>query len=482
MISLEDASFSYADGTAGVSGIDLRVRPGECVVLTGPSGGGKTTLIRLLNGLAPGCYPGALSGSVSLCGRAAVSFAAWEVGRMVGSVFQDPASQFFSADLAGEVAFACENYGFASEEVRARTDASIRTFDLDSLRTRPLDALSSGEKQRVAVASVYALRPGAYVCDEPTANLDEEGVFQLAAVLMRLKKEGAALVVAEHRLSWLEGLADRFLYVRGGRVLWEKTPDELGDMAEDERVRWGLRALRPEPRRELAPPAGARAPDQSTSLGVHAELAPPAGARAPAIEARGLHVRRAGASILEGVSLAFWHGHVAALVGRNGAGKSSLAMVLSGVRRESGGDVLINGTRMGPRARRERVWYGANDTGTQFFTDSVEEEVLLGVPRTAETLQRARALLKRLGLYDRRESHPATLSGGQKQRLSIACGFMSGREVLVFDEPTSGLDGENMRIVASAFRQAAADGKAVLVITHDTELVNLCCSHLVEVG
>lgn len=461
MISLEDASFSYADGTSGVSGIDLRVRPGECVVLTGPSGGGKTTLIRLVNGLAPGCYPGELSGGVSLCGRTAGSFTAWEVGRMVGSVFQDPASQFFSADLAGEVAFACENYGFASEEVRARTDASIHTFDLDPLRARPLDALSSGEKQRVAIASVYALRPGAYVCDEPTANLDEESVLQLAAVLMRLKKEGAALVVAEHRLSWLEGLADRFLYVRGGCVLWEKTPDELKGMTEDERVRWGLRALRPEQRRELASPAGAGT---------------------PAIEACGLHVRRAGASIFKDVSLAFWHGHVTALVGRNGVGKSSLAMVLSGVRRESGGSVLIDGTRTGPRARRERVWYGANDTGAQFFTDSVAEEVLLGVPRTTEALKRARTILNRLGLYDRKDSHPATLSGGQKQRLSIACGFMSGREVLVFDEPTSGLDGENMRIVASSFRQAAADGKAVLVITHDTELVNLCCSHLVEVG
>ena len=144
--------------------------------------------------------------------------------------------------------------------------------------------------------------------------------------------------------------------------------------------------------------------------------------------------------------------------------------------------MLFSGKRLPPGRRRERVFYSANDTNTQFFTPSVEEEVLLLLPRREKELERARETLRRLGLYEYRTRHPATLSGGQKQRLSLACGVLSGRELLIFDEPTSGLDGGNMKIISDMLKQEAENGKTVLVITHDAELMEACCTHIFQMG
>ena len=441
MIRMENVSFHYADCEQGVKDINLTIHDGECVVLTGPSGGGKTTLTRLLNGLAPAYYTGSMEGHIFLDDTPLETLPQYAVGRRVGSVFQDPKSQFFSSELAGEVAFACENYGMAREEVRSRTDAAIQTFSLEHLRGRSLDVLSSGEKQRVAIASVYALRPGVYVCDEPTANLDGEGSEQLAETLKKLKAEGCTLVIAEHRLAWLSGIADRFLYLDGGRILWEKSPVEMAHMSEGER--------------------------ESGDVFIRTE---------------DLSCKRKGNLIFHHLSLSVCAGQVTAVTGRNGAGKTSLAMALSGLWKESGGSVLIGGEKLRAAGRRRRAWYSANDTGTQFFTNSVTEELLLGDHHSQTRLEQAGGLLKRLGLYAYKDAHPATLSGGQKQRLSLACGILSGRDVLIFDEPTSGLDGGNMRIIADMLRNEADKGKTILVITHDVELIRRCCDRMVKMG
>ena len=237
MITLRNVSFQYEGCGEGVHDIDLIVHDGECVVLTGPSGGGKTTLTRLINGLAPSYYQGTQKGSVSVNGTEITTLPSWRIGQEIGSVFQDPKSQFFSSELAGEIAFACENYGMAKQEIRTRTEEAIASLGLDALRLRPLDVLSSGEKQRVAVASVYALRPHTYVCDEPTANLDSEGAARLADILRKLKDEGNTLIIAEHRLAWLSGIVDRFVYVSEGTIQWEKTPAQMRELSDEERKR-----------------------------------------------------------------------------------------------------------------------------------------------------------------------------------------------------------------------------------------------------
>ena len=468
MIRMENVSFHYENSERGVSDINLTINEGECTVLTGPSGGGKTTVLRLLNGLAPGYYGGAVSGNISIGGKDMSSTPLWERGKFIGSVFQEPQSQFFSSELAGEIAFSCENYGLAQHEIIARTEEAIEAFHLAALRDHTLDTFSSGEKQRAAIASVYALSPSIYVCDEPTANLDEESAVRLSHVLKKLKEEGRTLIIAEHRLSWLYGIADRFIYIDGGTIQWVRTAEEMQKMTLEQKKLFGLRSFTPALKPALPPPSS-----RALSSGT---------ANEPLLQADGIYRKEKGNLILQTISFSVWSGQIIALTGKNGVGKTTLGLILSGLNKESGGTVRLNGKKCELRARRKAVWYSANDTGTQFFTESVSEEILLSMMNTPDKLERARNILQTMGLYNLKDVHPATLSGGQKQRLSVACALLSGREILIFDEPTSGLDGYHADILAKAFLDAAACGKTIIVITHDFELISACCSSEISLG
>ena len=346
MIELTHASFQYENSDRGVRDISLSVKGGECVVLTGLSGCGKTTVTRLVNGLAPSYYPGAFSGSVRIDGKDISRLSTWEIGRLVGSVFQDPKSQFFSSELAGEVAFPCENYGLSAREIRARTDAAIEALKLSHLKDRAVDVLSSGEKQRAAIASVYAMKPKAFVCDEPTANLDAAGTRQLAQTLRQLKEQGFTLLIAEHRIDWLMGIADRFLYLRDGRIAAEYTPEDLLLLPEADILGMGLRS----------PHEGKRLPVPSVLD------------ESPAVlKTAGLSKRIRREVIFEDISLSVPEGKVTAITGQNGAGKTTLAQILCGLAKQTRGHILIDGKKARAAVRHREIYYCGNDTSTQFF-------------------------------------------------------------------------------------------------------------------
>ena len=360
-----------------------------------------------------------------------------------------------------------EEYQRAGERISAEATEYVRGIPVVKIFQQTVYSFKSFHAAILSyrdLASGYAMmcrmKPKVFVCDEPTANLDAAGTRQLAQTLRQLKEQGFTLLIAEHRIDWLMGIADRFLYLRDGRIAAEYTPEDLLLLPEADILGMGLRSSH----------EGKCLP------------APSVLDESPAVlKTAGLSKRISKEVIFEDVSLSFPEGKVTAITGQNGAGKTTLAQILCGLARQTRGHILIDGKKARAAVRRREIYYCGNDTSTQFFTASVAEELLLNTRLTEESKSRARSLLKELGLYEYRDAHPSALSGGQKQRLAIACAIFSGRRILILDEPTSGLDGQNMRLIAERLRSEARRGRTILVITHDRELIESCCDNVVEV-
>ena len=469
-IVLENVSFAYAGAQApSVAGFGLSVAAGECVVLAGRSGCGKTTVTRTMNGLAPRFYEGTLSGRVSIGGRDVPSMGSADIACAVGSVFQDPRSEFFCTDTTSEVAFGCENLGMPREEVLSRTVGAARATGSLGLLERRIFGLSSGERQRVAIASAYACAPSVFVFDEPSANLDPEATLRLGRVVAQIVQDGHAVVVAEHRLGYLRDVASRVVVMEDGRAVAEILRSDL--LGEDAPLRArGIRSVFPE-----------RLPVKDNAGDV------PASARdAVRLDVEGVsyaYGRHRGApNAVENVSFTACGGEVVGVVGRNGAGKSTLAGVLCGLREHRSGRILVDGARCNASARRRVASYVMQDADYQLFAESVARELRLGASVDGAELE---ALVARtcadLGLKGLEERHPASLSGGQKQRVTIGAAVTKGARIVCLDEPTSGLDGANMHRVARMVHDLACSGRIVFVVTHDYEFALACCTRILKV-
>ena len=451
-ISIKNVSFSYTDSIddAIIKDINLQIESGECVVLAGESGSGKTTISKLINGLIPLYQSGTMAGDVFLGDKNTADMTLAEISKYVGSVFQNPRSQFFNVDTDSEIAFGCENLGVEPEEIRRRIDKTVKDFHLESLLGRNIFHLSGGEKQKIACASVNATDPDIFVLDEPSANLDLKTVDDLAEIIKLWKSRGKTVVVVEHRLHYLRDVADRIVYVKDGRVECEWTPAELE----------------------------AKGPEYAASLGLRSiKLVQLGGARATASESQGESITFRNLKfsyqkkfpILDIPELSLPKGKITALLGHNGTGKSTLAQLVCGLR----------GSWSQKRAARKLGTYLImQDVNHQLFTESVLDEVLLGMHPKDETA--AFEILESLNLKNYAEKHPMALSGGQKQRVAIASGVSSNRNLIVFDEPTSGLDYRQMLAVSATLKALANRGKTLFVITHDPELVLNCCHHVIR--
>ena len=474
-IVLDQVTFQYAgrDDTA-IQGVDLDIHEGEFLLLTGRSGCGKTTVARLINGLIPHFHEGELDGAARIGETDTRELDIGEIGKLVGSVFQDPRGQFFMTNTTGEVAFGCVNAGLPRAEVLERVEDAFRRMGIQHLRDRSVFGLSSGEMQMVAIASCYAMGPSVYVFDEPSANLDMEAVEALRKALSELKREGKTVVVLEHRLFYLSGLIDRMVVIEGGAVA--SVYDAAGALSLDDRslARMGLRSLRLESALRAIP--------------VHDQL--PLKHEGTAFEVKGLtfsyrsrrSTRSAGSTphrshTIGPLNLSARSGEVVGVIGENGAGKTTLSRLCCGLEKEDRGTVSVDGRPLSPKERLGRIRLVMQDPDYQLFSDSVLEELSLGGRRDAGTCERA---LRGLGLWDMRDAHPATLSRGQKQRLTIACALVDEAAAYFFDEPTSGLDRENMERVASGIRLLARSGGIVFAVSHDCEFLLSACDHILR--
>ncbi len=469
MIRFEDASFHYGgeQGTGeGVDNIDLLIADGECVVLCGRSGCGKTTVTRMINGLVPHFYEGEMEGAVYVDDTCVATAELSDTAALVGSVFQNPKSQFFNVDTTGELAFGCENLGLPREEVRARVDRTRADLKLGALMDRNIFELSGGEKQQVACGSVYATNPRVYVMDEPSSNLDRGAMRRLRDAIARIKAEGKTVVISEHRLHYLMDLVDRFIYLDDGRITREFTASELLALADDELASLGLRT--PELsriRRDNGLGAGS-APSGNTVRG-----------NGIALEALDLSCARGGVQIIDIEHLLLPEHAIVALIGDNGSGKSTLSEALCGVAPANGG-IGFGGEYLDGKARAERSFMVMQDVNRQLFSDSAIEEVMLNADIGRD---RAERVLDKLGLGECANRHPASLSGGQKQRVAIASALCADKEVLFYDEPTSGLDRDGMERFAALLRDMREDVGVQVIVTHDPELVMRACTHVLRI-
>lgn len=466
MIELKNVSFRYSeDHKESISSVNLKIKKGEFVLLTGRSGSGKTTVTRCINGLIPHFYEGVLSGEILLDGKDVRELQLHEIAERVGSVFQDPRSQFFTADTTSEMAFACENLGLPREEIVTRIQDTVSCLKMEDLLERSIFRLSSGEKQRVAIASVHAAGPAIYVLDEPSANLDHEATGDLRQILARLKEQGHTVIIAEHRLYYLKDLADRIIYMEDGRITEEYDRKTFLALPDEERNRKGLRCISPE------------------TLGLDAEANDSVSRPDRYLRLDGLCFGYPGNGLaLSSLRLTGDKGDIIGIVGPNGAGKSTLARVLCGLLKEKAGNVLIDGRKSGPRDRVRQAYFVMQDSDYQLFTESVEEELKLGNEDLPGLAEKTEETLQALNLSEFKDRHPASLSGGQKQRVTIAVAIVKGSSVLVFDEPTSGLDADNMRRVAAMIKKMAAEGRTVIVISHDYEFILHTCTRIVRLA
>jgi energy-coupling factor transporter ATP-binding protein EcfA2 len=458
MIELKNVSFHYANADeASLRDVSLHIRRGECVLLCGQSGCGKTTLTRLINGLVPHYYEGELRGGVRVGDLEVPKAELYDIAHMVGSVFQNPRSQFFCVDTTGELAFGCENLGMPAAEIEARVQRAARELRAGALLGRSIFQLSGGEKQKIACASVSAMQPEVFVLDEPTSNLDIRAIGDLGDTIRQWKQQGKTVVIAEHRLHWLTEICDRVVYLRSGKIEYDMTMREFCRLPGERLRELGLRAL------GLTQLRGREEKTRTTEEIV--------------LKNYRFSYQRGAVPNLDIGEVALPKDGVVAIVGHNGAGKSTLSKCLCGLQRRFNGVCCCGAERCGGRKMLKKSYLVMQDVNHQLFCESVEEELRLGMAAGNETeLVR---VMNALELTDLRERHPMSLSGGQKQRVAIASALLAGKEIFVFDEPTSGLDFYNMEKTAALFSDLGRE-RTVFIVTHDPELIVRCCDYVLH--
>lgn len=459
MIKIDHISFSYGEeneNTGGVRDIDLNIEDGQFVVLCGESGCGKTTITRLINGLIPHYYEGQMAGEVWVNGEKVSEQPLYDTAAVVGSVFQNPRSQFFNVDTTSEITFGCENLGQPEKDIRERFAKTVWDFRLEKLMDRNIFHLSGGEKQKIACAGVSIMEPDVLVMDEPSSNLDAASILDLRKILAFWKSQGKTIIVSEHRLYYLRGLADRFIYLAEGQVSRDYSAAEFEQLTEQQRSNMGLRTFALE---RLLPPVLPQ--QEKTALALHNFRF------AYKNEPETLHI----------MDCEIPTNRIVGIIGNNGAGKSTFSRCFCGLEKRCG-EIVWNGRKYRPKDRLSTCYMVMQEVNHQLFTESVLDEVLISMEE--ENQERAEEILNRLDLLAFKDRHPMSLSGGQKQRVAIASAIASKRSILFFDEPTSGLDYKHMKEVANVLRQVRDTGITVYVITHDLELILDCCTDIVH--
>ena len=442
MLTLENLSLFYEQDKKVLDDINLIVADGECVLLTGESGSGKSSIINSINGLAFEYENAKFSGNIKVDNKDLKGMELYEISLMISSVFQNPKTHFFNVDTTLELLFYLENIGLDRKEMESRMEDMLKLFPIKHLLGRSIFELSGGEKQILCVAACYISGCKIIVLDEPSSNLDDTYIDILKEMLQILKNKGITLIIAEHRIYYLTDLVDRIILVRKGELFKELTKDELLNSERQLGLRSAIKtALKA----------------QSKSVG------------------NDLNIKKLEYNFKEGSGLkiediSFGLGNIYGITGKNGCGKSTFIRVMTGLDDKGKSEIIFNGKTLNKKDRLKNSSLVMQDVNHQLFTDSVEEEIKLGVKDLSQ--DRLDKVLFGLELTELKDRHPMSLSGGQKQRVAIASVLCKNSRFIFFDEPTSGMDYKNMIRISKLIKEMSTEDNIIFIVSHDVEFLN----------
>ena len=442
MLTLENLSLFYEQDKKILDCINLNVADGECILLTGESGSGKSSIINSINGLAFEYENAKISGTIKVDNKDLKGMELYEISLLISSVFQNPKTHFFNVDTTLELLFYLENIGLSKQEMENRMDDMLKLFPIKHLLGRSIFDLSGGEKQILCVAACYISGCKIIVLDEPSSNLDDKYIDILKEMMQILKNKGITLIIAEHRIYYLTDLADRIILVRKGELFKELTKDELLNAERQ----LGLRSVIKTALKAQNKPVG-------NDLNV-----------------KKLEYNFKDGSELKIDDISFGLGNIYGITGKNGCGKSTFIRVMTGLDDKGKSEIIFNGKTLKKKDRLKNSSLVMQDVNHQLFTDSVEEEIKLGVKDLSQ--DRLDWVLYGLELTELKDRHPMSLSGGQKQRVAIASVLCKNSRFIFFDEPTSGMDYKNMIRISKLIKEMSTKDNIIFIVSHDNEFLN----------
>jgi len=453
MLELEKFSLAYGKDNEVLRDINFSIGEGECIVLTGESGSGKSSIINSINGLAFEYENSIVSGSIKLDGVELKDLELYEISLMISSVFQNPKTHFFNIDTTLELLFYLENMGLDRKEMDYRMEEMLKVFPIEHLLGRSIFELSGGEKQILCVASCYISGSKVIVLDEPSSNLDDKYIEILKDMLCILKEKGVTLIVAEHRIYYLMDIVDRVFFIKNGIVDGKFTKDEFLSLSKQELLEKGLRAT-----------LKTNLENMEMSMGKDLMI-------------KKLYRNFGINGILNVENISFSMGNIYGIVGENGCGKSTFLRAMTGLEGNSKDEILFKGYTMSKNNRIKNSSLVMQDVNHQLFTGSVEEELNLGVKIPDKS--RTEEILSDLGLLEIKNRHPMSLSGGQKQRVVVASVLCKNSKFIFFDEPTSGMDYKNMIKISKLIKKMKNDNNIIFIVSHDVEFLNATVDNIV---
>ena len=446
MLTLENLSLFYEQDKKILEDITLQVTEGECILLTGESGSGKSSIINSINGLAFEYENARITGKVHVDGKDIKGMELYQISLMVASVFQNPKTHFFNVNTTLELLFYLENIGLDRKEMESRMEDMLKVFPIKHLLGRSIFELSGGEKQILCVASCYISGCKIIVLDEPSSNLDAKYIDILKEMLQILKEKGITLILAEHRIYYLMDVADRIIIIQNGRIKESFTRDVFLSLPDDILYEWGLRSKNKINLENRQRPLG----------------------KDLIIKKIICDFKDKGELRVENVS--FDLGKIYGITGRNGCGKSSFLSAITGLVEKEKSDIVFGGRAIGKKERLKNSSLVMQDVNQQLFTESVEEEIKLGIKDLDPA--KAEKVLSGLGLMELKDRHPMSLSGGQKQRVAIASVLCKDSRFIFFDEPTSGMDYNNMIKISNLIKEMKTENNIIFIVSHDIEFLN----------